>query len=73
MSNKFNPKKLMHAKWTSVEPQNKEKHFMVVKLYWDEDHQQVVKCDLEAVINGRIYHMDPQQLKDTTHWQIGWK
>lgn len=30
--NKFNPKKLLNSKWTALNPQNKELHFIVVKL-----------------------------------------
>ena len=28
----LNPKKLKHSKWTAVQPQNKEKHFIVIRL-----------------------------------------
>jgi hypothetical protein len=31
-SNALSPKKLLHSKWTAVEPRNKEKHFLVTKV-----------------------------------------
>ena len=30
--NRINPAKLLHSKWTAVEPKNKEKHFLVVEV-----------------------------------------
>jgi len=31
-SNALSPNKLLHTKWTAVEPRNKEKHFLVTKV-----------------------------------------
>ena len=41
--NTINPKKLLHSKWTAVNPQNKEKHFIVAEVEIDED-QTVMSC-----------------------------
>ena len=30
--NALNPKKLLNSKWTSVNPVNKEKHFLVTEV-----------------------------------------
>ena len=48
--NRINPKKLLHSKWTKVHITNKEKHFMVTKVTYDEE-QNVVGCIMEAVRN----------------------
>jgi tryptophan-rich hypothetical protein len=48
--NKINPKKLLNSKWTAVTPMNKEKHFLVTGLEFDEDDG-VVDCVIEAVMN----------------------
>ena len=34
--NKINPKKLLNSKWTAVKPTNKEKHFLVTEIEFDE-------------------------------------
>ena len=52
--NRINPAKLLHSKWTAVEPKNKEKHFLVVEVEFDEEGV-VVNCLLEAERTGR-YH-----------------
>ncbi|WP_197469207.1 TIGR02450 family Trp-rich protein, partial [Oleiphilus sp. HI0125] len=35
--NKIDPKKLLNSKWTAVRPLNKEKHFMVAEVEFDEE------------------------------------
>ena len=70
--NKINPRKLLNSKWTAVNPVNKEKHFLVTELEFDEDGD-VVHCLLEAVISNRSAPIDWQELKDQTKWLQGWK
>ena len=70
--NKINPKKLLHSKWTAVLPKNKEKHFMVTKVSFDEDDN-VVMCVLEAVLSKQSEAIDWQVLKNSAQWQYGWK
>ena len=72
MANQINPKKLLHSKWTKVQPNGKEKHFIVSKVSFDENNK-VTECQLEAVINKHIYDIDWQQLKNDEKWLIGWK
>ena len=50
--NRINPAKLLHSKWTAVEPKNKEKHFLVVEVDYDEEGI-VIDCLLEAVMSRR--------------------
>ena len=69
---RINPKKLLHSKWTSVSPVNKEKHFMITEMEFDEEGN-VIHCLLEAVISNRETTIDWQDLKNIEHWRQGWK
>ncbi len=68
----INPKKLLHSNWTAVSPVNKEKHFMVTELKFDEEGN-VIHCLLEAVLTNREMSIDWQELKNTANWRQGWK
>ncbi len=70
--NQINPKKLLHSKWTAVSPINKEKHFLLTELEFDEEGN-VIHCLLEAVISNRAAPIDWRQLKDSALWRQGWK
>jgi tryptophan-rich hypothetical protein len=70
--NKINPKKLLNSKWTAVIPANKEKHFLVTEMEFDEDGD-VIHCLIEAVISNRSEPIDWQDLKSTENWLQGWK
>jgi tryptophan-rich hypothetical protein len=70
--NRINPDKLLLSKWTAVKPEQKERHFIVSKLIRDSD-EAVIACELEAVINKKVYKIEWQQLKDATVWVMGWK
>jgi tryptophan-rich hypothetical protein len=70
--NRINPAKLLHSKWTAVSPKNKEKHFLVAEIEFDEDGL-VTECQLEAVISNKSYDIDWTELKNTEKWLQGWK
>ncbi|EGG93033.1 hypothetical protein IMCC1989_1803 [gamma proteobacterium IMCC1989] len=70
--NKINPKKLHHSKWTAVTPVNKEKHFLVTGVDFDEEGE-VIACEIEAVISRRAISIQWQELTDDTYWLFGWK
>ncbi len=70
--NRFNPRKLLNSKWTAVKPQQREKHFLVTELEFDEQGQ-LVHCLIEAVISKRSSAIDWNELKDSEKWQQGWK
>ena len=70
--NKINPKKLLNSKWTAVTPSNKEKHFVVIDIEFDEEDN-VISCSIEAVMTKRSLAIDWQDLKDDTDWVHGWK
>lgn len=71
--NRINPKKLLGSKWTAVQPKNKQKHFIVDKVEFDEENLKVISCSIEAVINRQSFVIDWQELKDSSLWVIGWK
>ncbi len=70
--NQINPKKLLNSKWTAVQPKNKEKHFIVSELEFD-DEENVVSCEIEAVMTKRSIIIEWQELKDMSNWICGWK
>lgn len=70
--NKIIPKKLLNSKWTAVAPRNKEKHFLVTDVEFDEEGR-VLSCEIEAVMTKRALSMEWQELKDTTQWLHGWQ
>ena len=70
--NKINTKKLLNSKWTTFRPINKEKHFLISKLEFDENDK-VYHCLIEAVISSRIYSINLTELKESKRWIRGWK
>ena len=70
--NRINPAKLLHSKWTATQPKNKEKHFLVNEVEFDEDGS-VLSCSLQAVYSNNEYLLDWTQLKNTDNWLQGWK
>lgn len=70
--NKINPKALLRSKWTKVTVNNKEKHFIITEITFDE-LQKVNHCLIEAVMTKNQYPIDWRQLKNTDVWRIGWK
>lgn len=76
MSNPIS-KKLLLSKWTACHPKQKEKHFLVSKVYDpDLDMANTVPKDfveLEAVMSKRKYLVPIADLKNQDQWVIGWK
>jgi len=70
--NRVSPKALLHSKWTKIMIKNKEKHFIITKVTFDED-QAVIECIIEAVISKNDYKINWRDLKDSTLWKIGWR
>jgi len=70
--NKINPKKLLNSKWTAVTPTNKEKHFIVSDIEFDEEGI-VIACSIEAVMSKRAMPINWQDLKNNSQWLHGWK
>lgn len=70
--NKVSPKALLHSKWTKLKIENKEKHFVINKVTFDEE-QRIVECIIEAVINNNEYAINWRDLKNSKQWKIGWQ
>ena len=71
--NALSPKKLLHSKWTAVEPRNKEKHFLVTKVIETEPPgSPVVSVEIEAVHSKRVWIIPWRELTDATQWRRGW-
>lgn len=70
--NRINPKKLLNSKWTAVTPTNREKHFIVSEIEFDEDDV-VVACCIEAVLSKRSIQINWHDLEDGSSWVHGWK
>ena len=69
----LNPGKLLHSKWTAVNPQGKEKHFLVTQIIDPEPPgSPVVSIALEAVHSKRARIIPWRELMDSTQWTIGW-
>ena len=64
-------KKLLGSKWTSLEPTNKEKHFVVTHVDYRKNGD-VAKCLMQSVMTGRLLSVDPPELSAENHWQQGW-
>ncbi len=70
--NKVSPKALLHSKWTKIDITNKEKHFIITTVKFDDD-QRVSQCLIEAVINNNEYSINWRDLKNPQLWKIGWQ
>lgn len=73
MPNRLQPKKLLLSKWTAVQPQQREKHFLVSKVIQPEDPLAAIEwIELEAVLTKRVQILRWQALKDEAIWRAGW-
>ena len=72
IKHQINPKKLLHSKWTAKTPKIKEKHFIVIKVTYDE-FDQVECCEIEAVLTKRVASIDWRSLKNANDWIQGWQ
>jgi tryptophan-rich hypothetical protein len=70
--NVISPKKLINSKWTRVSPLNKERHFIVTKVEFNENST-INHCLIEAVITKRVEEINWSELKDDNAWKHGWK
>ncbi len=68
---RLSPKKLLHTKWTAVQPVRKEKHFLVTDVQEDAaGNPQTVT--LQAVYSKRERAVVWRELRDVSQWQQGW-
>ena len=73
MTIRLNPRKLLLSKWTALAPQNKEKHFIVVRILEPEHPDApIIEVELEAVYSRRSRVIPWKTLTDATQWRQGW-
>lgn len=70
--NKINPRKLLNSKWTAVKVSNKEKHFLICDIEFDEEGE-VLSCAIEAIISKRVADINWRELSNSNIWLQGWK
>lgn len=69
----LNPQKLLKSKWTAVNPQNLEKHFLVVRVINPEaPRHKIQEVEMEAVMSKRRFILMWEELIDATRWMQGW-
>ncbi|WP_395338368.1 TIGR02450 family Trp-rich protein [Ningiella sp. W23] len=54
-----------------MELRKKEKHFIIVKVEFDDDGK-VVECLLEALLSRRHFAINWRDLKNSSQWVQGW-
>ena len=73
MAIKLNPRKLLLSKWAALQPQNKEKHFLVVRVLQPQSPQApIVEVELEAAYSRRSCIISWKTLTDAERWRQGW-
>lgn len=70
--NTVSPKKLLNSKWTATRPVNKEKHFLITEVEFNEEGA-VIHCLMEAVITRRSFPIQWRDLRDSRKWINGWR
>ena len=70
--NTVSPKKLLNSKWTAIHPVNKEKHFLITEVEFNEEGA-VIHCLMEAVITRRSFPIQWRDLHDGSKWINGWR
>ena len=71
--NPVSPIKLLLSKWTAVKPVQKDKHFLVSKVFQPEPPETAVQwIEIEAVYSKRILRIDWRELRNPDQWRQGW-
>ena len=70
--NALSPKKLLDSKWTAVNPERKEKHFLITEVEFDENGK-VIHCLIEAVMTKRSFSIQWRTLESSSKWVSGWQ
>ena len=72
--NQINAQKLLLSKRTAVNPQAKEKHFLVTKVIDPEQPKHLIESVvMEAVLTRRRFAMRWEDLTDASKWVQGWQ
>ena len=65
-------KKLLHSKWTAVNPRDKEKHFIVTQCF-KEKGDKIKTIKLEAVYSKKSSFIEWNELQNNEKWLRGWQ
>jgi tryptophan-rich hypothetical protein len=72
-ANPVHPKKLLHGKWTAVQPAGKDKHYIVTRVVLPDDPAAPVEwIEIEAVMSRTVRRIAWRDLKDGARWRQGW-
>ncbi|MCX7553366.1 TIGR02450 family Trp-rich protein [Marinicella sp. S1101] len=66
-----NPKKLRNSKWTSLHPENREKHFLITRIE-QQKNGEINHCQIQAVLTKRTFLINVSELNDKRKWCHGW-
>jgi tryptophan-rich hypothetical protein len=66
------PKKLLNSKWTAVKSIDKQKHWVIIHVEYDDD-QSVIECLIQAIINKQETSINWRELNNPEMWTQGWK
>ncbi|MFT5041875.1 MAG: tryptophan-rich hypothetical protein [Hyphomicrobiaceae bacterium] len=70
---RLSPKNLLLSKWTSTNPQNSEKHFIVTRVVLPEPPNSKIEwIEIQAVHSGVTRTIHYQELRDSQVWTRGW-
>jgi len=71
--NAVHPKKLLLSKWTAVQPQARDKHFLVSRVIVpDPPATRIDAVEIEAVRSKAVRRIDWRELRDDSVWRQGW-
>ncbi|MBE7939715.1 MULTISPECIES: TIGR02450 family Trp-rich protein [Ramlibacter] len=71
--NPLHPKKLLLTKWTAVQPQAKDKHFLVTRVITPELPEVAIQwVEIEALFSKATRRIDWRELRDEGLWRQGW-
>jgi len=70
---RIQPGKLLHSKWTAVQPRDREKHWLVTRIL--DPEQPAHRWEwivIEAVHSRRSRTIRWRDLQDSSVWRQGW-
>ncbi len=71
---RLSPRKLLLSKWTAVQPQDRERHFLVTAVVEPTTPgSPPEEVELEAVLTKRVLRLPWRALTDRAHWLQGWR
>ena len=65
-------KTLLYSKWTALQPVDREKHFLVIRVLVPEDGATITEVELQAIHSRRVHVVPWRTLDNTSAWAVGW-